>query len=110
MKGRSVSSGLRLNCVSRQCTWPRWWVWWLKKCATSSAVGLVTSRPMAPENQVRSPASQCGSSRSAQPMMTSSKADPLLLEVGPVAEWRSTLSAIDFAFGAGVPANRCIQI
>ena len=27
------------------CAWPRWWVWWLKKCATSSAAGSSRSRP-----------------------------------------------------------------
>ena len=28
---RSVTCAVRPAWVSRQCTWPRWWVWWLNR-------------------------------------------------------------------------------
>ena len=27
--------------VSRQCAWPRWWVWWLKKCISAGCERLL---------------------------------------------------------------------
>src|SRR5262249_12979273 len=47
--GRSVSPGLPPACVSMQCTWPRWCVWWLNICVTRSHFGLRNSRLAAPE-------------------------------------------------------------
>src|SRR5262249_12438877 len=47
--GRSVSPGLPPACVSMQCTWPRWCVWWLNMCVTRNHFGLRNSRLAAPE-------------------------------------------------------------
>ena len=52
--------------VSIAWTCPRWCVWWLKKWATKSRSGAVTSRLAAPLNQVRSSASQASSTFAAQ--------------------------------------------
>ncbi len=78
-------------------------------CVTSRPLGLVTSRLAAPENQVRSPSSQAGSSFSAQPMMTSSKAARSRFRSSQLSYMLSELG-IPSAFGRGVPAKRLIQI
>src|SRR5262249_28583384 len=49
MMNKSVSPGLPPACVSMQCTWPRWCVWWLNICVTRSHFGLRSSRLIAPE-------------------------------------------------------------
>ena len=92
MNGMSVSSGFWPHPVSRLCTWPRWWVWWLNRCVTSSHLGpghILAHRPGEPRDVTE----QIGRCHSLFPADKGGvEIDAAPPEVNPIGNSRYTLS------------------